>query len=123
MAWIHSKARLTSAVMIVRAAAGDFVGVQPQLDIESLLGPSQQEKAKQNQRRGKNRGEIKSAAHSHADRGHHEQSGRRSDAGNQVAAIVQNGTSPDEADAGNDLRGDARVVTEELDRQRIREQG
>ena len=70
----------------------------------------------------KNRCEIKPAADRHADRGHHEQGGRRGQAGHQIVPIVQDGARPDETDAGNDLRGDPGVVAGVAGRQCVRKQ-
>jgi hypothetical protein len=106
----------------VGTAAAHFVGMYRQLQIEPLFRVAQQEKAKQNQSGGKDRGEIQSSTNCHAYGGDHKQSGRRGDACDQVAATVQNGAGSDKADARNDLCRDAGVVSEVLDRQRIRKQ-
>ncbi len=74
-------------------------------------------------RGGKDRCQIQSAAHCHAHRRNHEQSSRRSDAGHQVAATVQDRTGPDETNAWDNLRRNSGVVSEKLDRQLIRQQG
>src|SRR4029077_130936 len=108
---------------IVHGLTGDLVGVHGEFEIESLLGVSQQKQANQNKGGAKDGCNIQSAAYSHADRGHYENSRGRGDPSDQIVPIVKDGAGSDEADAGNDLRRDACVVAQELDRQRIREQG
>src|SRR5277367_6334639 len=58
----------------VGVAAGNFIAVDCRFQTEALLRASQQEEAKQNESSLKNRCEIETSAHCHADRGHDKES-------------------------------------------------
>src|SRR5579871_5041907 len=96
--------------------------MKQQLEIELTLNMAESEEAQQNQSRGEARSHIEATADGHSNRSDHEKGCGGSEAGDQIPAIVQDGASADEADAGNDLGGNARVVADVLDGEFIGEQ-
>jgi hypothetical protein len=76
---------------------------------EKALDGAEKEKHRQDQQRGEDRRHIETETHRHTDRRHHPDRGRRGQPVDLVA-LAEDCARSQKADAGDDLRGDARRV-------------
>src|ERR1700691_1178597 len=82
---------------------------EARLQSQAIFEITERDQGHQHHQRGKNCCGEHSGADGHADTGHHKDCGRACDAQHR-AALANHHARADETDAGNNLRGDARVV-------------
>ena len=107
----------------LRAWSRHFVGMNRQFKTESFLHASEKKKTNQDEPSGESGSQIETAPDRHADRSHHKQRGRRGNTRDQVAPGMNDGSGSNEANPRNDLRRNARVISDVFHRQGIGEQG
>src|SRR5215831_9432544 len=94
-----------------RFLADDDVVHRHRLQVEPSLDPAQNPQGQVKQQSRKDGGQVETAPHGHADGGHHEDRGRRSESGD-TAFFMEDRSRADEADAGDDLGSDARAIAD-----------
>ena len=102
--------------------ATDIVGHGHRLEVETRLEETQEVKRDEQKQGSKERREHESATGGHADGGDYEYRRGGGDAGD-TSLGMEDGTCADEANARNDLRGDAGVITAKIARQTLGEDG